>query len=199
MHNNSLLLFKKYAETYFKPNIRVLEIGSTTHNSAYKKLVNDDSITWETLDIKSGPGITYVAKSEYEYNIPDNTFDIIIACQVLEHVRHPWRWFPELARLLKKEGHLISISPVSWPYHEAPVDCWRIYPEGLRALCEDANINPVICYNEALEAPNYFRHRPGRGEVNDKRSAFKYRVLKVLSYFGLPTEISWDAILIAKK
>jgi hypothetical protein len=33
-------------------------------------------------------------------------------------------------------GMSSSVNPVSWVFHEAPVDCWRIYPEGMKALLE---------------------------------------------------------------
>jgi len=29
---------------------------------------------------------------------------------------------------------------VSWPYHEAPVDCYRYYPEGMKSVFEEADL-----------------------------------------------------------
>ncbi|MCX8108553.1 MAG: class I SAM-dependent methyltransferase, partial [Verrucomicrobiae bacterium] len=161
MHDNSLLLFKKYALGYFQPGTRVLEVGGSLVDSKFRACVGDRTIKWETLDIAPRPGVVYVAKSEYDYDLPDATFDVVLACQVLEHVRHPWRWFKELSRLLKSGGHLITISPVSWPYHEAPVDCWRAYPCGLRALCDESGLAPIVCTYESLEALRYWRTFPG--------------------------------------
>ncbi len=39
---------------------------------------------------------------------------------------------------------MITISPVSWHYHESPVDCWRMYPAGARALFQHAGLEPVV-------------------------------------------------------
>ncbi len=40
---------------------------------------------------------------------------------------------------------------MNWPYHEAPVDCWRIYPEGMKALYEEAGLTMVFGVTECLE------------------------------------------------
>ncbi|MFM6270267.1 MAG: hypothetical protein ACKPFA_27785, partial [Dolichospermum sp.] len=92
MHNNSILLFKKYALSYFKPNIHVLEIGPDGFPSTYQSIVNDSSIIWETLDIYESNKLTYTATSEYIFPIQDQTYDIIISAQVIEHIRKPWVW-----------------------------------------------------------------------------------------------------------
>ncbi len=164
MHRNSLLLFEKYAKPYFKSYTRVLEIGPDEYPSAYQRLVNDDTIVWETLEVvppdsdyspySTGEAIsnlTYVAEDEYQFPIEDETFDIVLSGQVLEHVRKPWLWIPELARICRTEGHVITICPLNWPYHEAPVDCWRIYPEGMNSLYEDAGLGMVFGKSESLE------------------------------------------------
>ena len=200
MHDNSRLLFSHYARPYFQPGMRVLEIGTTVYASTYRKIVGADICTWETLDIRAEPGVTHVARGEYEYPIKDGSYDIILAGQVLEHVRHPWRWFKELARLLQAGGHLITISPISFPYHEAPVDCWRIYPVGLNVLCEEAGLESVFCTFESLESRRYLRTIPGRGRVAEsRRSVVKYALYRWMSLFGYPVEVAWDAILIARK
>lgn len=200
MHDNSCLLFNKYALQYFRPGMRVLEIGGTIQDSAYHKLVSHVVLSWETIDIRRSPGVTHVAAGEYQYPLANESFDIIVAGQVLEHIRHPWKWFKELARLLRGGGHLITISPVSWPYHEGPVDCWRIFPSGLHALCEESDLHPVLCTFESIEAFKYMRTIPGRGRVAEsRRSILKYACYRLLSLAGYRVEVAWDAILIARK
>ena len=48
---------------------------------------------------------------------------------------------------------MITIAPVSWPYHEDPVDCWRIYPDGLRALYDEVGLRTELALCEGLEPP----------------------------------------------
>ena len=70
----------------------------------------------------------------------------------MEHVSRIWLWIKELERITKPGGKIILISPISWPYHEAPIDCWRIYPEGMKALINDfTNLNILLCNQETLE------------------------------------------------
>jgi SAM-dependent methyltransferase len=89
--------------------------------------------------------------SEYEIPASADTFDIVMSGQVLEHVRKPWVWMKELARVCVPGGAVLTISPVNWPYHEAPVDCWRVYPEGMRALCEDAGLTVELSVFDNFE------------------------------------------------
>jgi SAM-dependent methyltransferase len=159
MHSNSALLFQKYARPLFKDSMRVLEIAPDGAPSSYQKMAGNGTLQWETLDIDATGFIppealsrlTYVIRDEYHFPIPDNTFDIVVSGQVIEHVKKIWRWMNELARVCKPGGRVITINPVSWEYHACPVDCWRIYPEGMRALHSDAGLNTELAVFESLE------------------------------------------------
>src|SRR3954463_14610157 len=140
MHTNSRLLFEQYAVPWFKPTMRVLEIGPDSFPSTYRQLVRDESLEWHTIDMYDSPKLTYPNSGEYSFPIADESYDVVLSGQVIEHVRKPWLWLPELARVTKVGGLVITINPVSWNYHEAPYDCWRIFPEGMKALCEDSSL-----------------------------------------------------------
>lgn len=197
MHVNSQLLFQKYAVEYFRPGMRVLEIGPDGFPSTYQSLVGNSSLTWDTLDLYADARLTYTTKSEYDFPIPDNTYDLVLSGQVIEHVRKTWLWMPEVSRVCKLGGHVVTINPVSWPYHEAPVDCWRIFPEGMRALYEHASLEVKLSTWESLEARRYRRHIPGRSPEWQPR---KWRIVyRVLGLFGLPVECAYDTITIGRK
>lgn len=151
MHTNSILLFEKYAQTLFKPQMKILEVGPDQHPSTFRNRVSIDPMIWETLDIFYSKDLTYVAQDEYNFPIEDNTYDIVISAQVIEHVKKIWLWTEELCRVCKPGGYVVTINPVSWPYHEAPVDCWRIYPEGMKTLYENAGLIVQLSLLETLE------------------------------------------------
>jgi SAM-dependent methyltransferase len=196
MHRNSGLLFQKYAVPHFKPNMRVLEIGPG-FPSPYQKMVGDDSIKWETIDIRNDPRLTYVAESEYSFPLADNTFDVVLSGQVMEHVRKIWKWMPELARVCEVGGLVITINPVSWPYHEHPYDCWRAFPEGMRALYEDSSLEVIESTFESLESSDNGNRIPGRSlEFQPIASRLRTRLLKA---FGFPVECAFDTITIGRK
>jgi SAM-dependent methyltransferase len=196
MHKNTQLLFKKYALPFFKPGLRVLEIGPDAQPSTFQGILQDTSHVWHTLDIASRNDIplTYRTADEYKFPIPDRSYDVVLSANVIEHVRKIWRWMPELARVTRPRGHIITIAPVSWEYHEAPVDCWRIYPAGMRALCEDAGLRVLLCEWEALGISR-LRRLGGSVQLWQKLSG----VLNLLHWkLKLPWEAAFDIITIAQ-
>ena len=197
MHTNSKLLFTKYATEYFRPNTRILEIGPDRFPSTYRSMVGRDSMAWETLDLYKDERLTFSTESEYEFPIPDNTYDIVLSGQVIEHVRKIWVWMKELSRVCKPGGIVITVNPVSWPYHEAPIDCWRVFPEGMKALYEDSSLEVILSTWESLEVSKSRRRTPGRAaECQPKRLRCAYRLLGLL---GFPVECAFDTITIGRK
>lgn len=199
MHDNSKLLFARYALPLFTAGVRVLEVGPDGTPSTYQAMVKSAlgsaaPTTWDTVDLATRPGMTHRAKNEYEFPIADGSYDLVLSGQVLEHVRKPWRWLPELARVCRAGGHVITISPVSWPYHEAPVDCWRIYPEGLRALHEEARLDVTALHCESLEKNGFLPRWPR--PASDHAPGLGYKLARFLHW---PLERSIDAITIARK
>jgi hypothetical protein len=197
MHLNSELLFLKYAKQYFLPKNRVIEIGPDKFPSTYQEIVKDATVNWDTLDLYQNDNLTYCVKEEYVYPITDNYYDIVLSAQVLEHIRKIWVWIKELARICNKGGYVIIINPVSWIFHEAPIDCWRAYPEGMKALYGEAGLEVVLSVWESLEIPNYRRYIPG---ISLQNRGWKNRVISmILGKFGWPVERSYDTITIGRK
>jgi SAM-dependent methyltransferase len=177
--------------------MRVLEIGPDGFPSTYRKMILHEGIQWDTLDIQDSPHLAYPRSQLYSFPVADDTYDIVVSGQVIEHVAKIWRWMPELARVTRPSGLVITISPLSWPYHEAPIDCWRIYPEGMKALCEDAGLSIETSFCGSLELPTYIRCLPGRSpEYQSRKLRFCFRLLGL---FGFPVEKAFDTITIARK
>ena len=203
MHENSKLLFEKYAKKYFRPGMRVLEIGPDGRISSYQLFFRSEikcwrkSIQWDTVDVYQDPNLTYVAVDEYSFPISDALYDIVLSGNVMEHIRKPWIWIKEVARVCKKEGLVITITPVSWPYHEAPIDCWRVYPEGMKALYEEAGLEVIESTFDSLEVSSYRCSIPGRSPEWQSRS---WRVTsQLLGRLGFPVERAYDTITIGEK
>ncbi len=200
MHLNSELLFRKYARPLFKSHIKVLEVGPDRCNpGVFRSLVENDSVSWETLDMEhSWPGLTYVSLNEYSFPLPDNSFDIVFSSSVIEHVRKVWVWVKELARICKTGGHVITINPVSWPHHAVPVDCWRIYPQGMKALYEEAGLAVQLSLFETLEKAPSRRSLPGRTHEPDRGPLSGIKSL-VKTFLGWPLTHAVDTITIGQK
>ncbi len=162
MHQNSVLLFKKYLKSEFFPGCKVLEIAPIVYPSLYSEEVNDKSIEWFGLDIRTGfigdqTGNPLFVLSEHEFNYPfeDNYFDFVFSDQVIAHVRYPWVWLQELKRITKLGGKILTIGASSWPPCPSPIDCWRIYPDGMRNLNEFAGLETQLSVCESGEFEYY--------------------------------------------
>jgi len=222
MHLNSELLFKKYALPVFKNKIKVLEIGPAGVPSVYQKIVNNETIKWHTIDFESTTYIgastnklTYIINTPYTFPIEDEAYDIVLSGQVIEHVSKPWLWLKELKRVTKTNGTIITINPVSWPYHEAPIDCWRIFPSGIEALADETGLEILMCKFESLELDilkqkcQKLHFVPGRSYKNaydQKILARRIRLEKITNkfpiinkYLSTPIEVAFDCISILKK
>jgi SAM-dependent methyltransferase len=209
MHRNSAMIFEKYAPPFFKKGCSVLEIGADDNPSTYQRIVGEMPARWDSLDI-AGPNEgsnyihaapTYITKSEYNFPIQSDQYDVVLSGNVIEHVRKIWRWMPELARVCKPAGIVITVVPVSWHYHEAPIDCWRIYPEGMMALSEDSGLEVVISEWESVELEAVSRffvtapHSSGRARLQRISGLLNM----VSGKLKLPVQGAFDTITIARK
>lgn len=162
MHRNSWLLFQRHAQGYFHSGDRVLEIGPERIPSAYQLGVGVDVERWDTLDFPTRPGVTIQITDGYHFPVQDNHYDVVLSGQVIYTVPKVWKWVEELVRITRPGGFVITIAPVSWPFAEAPVDCWRIYPDGMRALYEEAGLEVIVAEWGSPELEPIMRKLPRR-------------------------------------
>ena len=114
----------------------VLDVGSMDINGTYKPLFNENW-DYKGLDVAPGKNVDIVGEP-YKYPLADNSFDLVISGQCLEHVEDTHAWTDEVIRVAK--GLIIIVVPCMWDMHMDSVhypgstDCWRVYPDGLRYL-----------------------------------------------------------------
>ena len=89
---------------------------------------------YDIIDVAPTPAATIVADIQRCPAIPDNTYDVIICTQVLEHVANPFLAAAELFRILKPGGRLLLTVPAAYPYHAVPRDYWRFTRDSLELL-----------------------------------------------------------------
>lgn len=116
---------------------RILDFGCA--NKPYKSLfLNSDYVG---IDVK-GKGHKDKEKNADVYfdgdKIPfdEQTFDVVLCTQVLEHVDNVGKSLFEIHRVLRSSGKLFLTIPLVWPEHEKPFDFRRFTSFELRRLLE---------------------------------------------------------------
>lgn len=115
----------------------VLDVGSYDVNGNYREMVTFRGWSYTGLDVTAGPNVDVVAPSPYKFELP-GLYDIVMSGSTMEHVQATWLWVPELVRWLKPGGMLAIVTHWQFPEHRYPVDCWRIMPDGMRFLFDQA-------------------------------------------------------------
>ncbi len=73
----------------------------------------------------------------------DASFDSVLCNAVLEHVQNAERAIRELARVVRKGGHVVVAVPFLQPYHACPGDYRRYTADGLAELGRSAGLEVV--------------------------------------------------------
>jgi hypothetical protein len=85
---------------------------------------------------------TYTAVEYPEFDVCTDkilqNYDLIIAEQVFEHLRYPWRAAINIYGGLRRGGYCLLTTPFLFHIHPTPLDCWRWTPQGMGFLLEDA-------------------------------------------------------------
>ena len=106
----------------------VLDFGSGSQQ--YRSLFENIGIKYIGVDTEGNPDI--LIKSDGKIPLPDQSVDIVISLQVLEHLENVSDYISESARILKSEGILWLTTHGMWHYHPGPTDYFRWTLDGLR-------------------------------------------------------------------
>ena len=79
----------------------------------------------------------------------DESFDVILMTEVLEHLQYPQEALQGIARVLCPNGELILTVPFLWGMHEVPSDYFRFTEFGLARLLRDAGLQLVYFQRRA--------------------------------------------------
>ena len=109
----------------------------------------------------------------------DDSFDMVIATETLEHVRRPWVAMAEIYRVLKPGGIMLQTAPFMWPYHgcQRYSDYWRFSADGWRELCysfRSCLVYPVLF--SSMDVVNQLDKIEDMGDRENVRYATAYMV-----------------------
>lgn len=155
MHDSSYRKMKAFVERYLAQGVgrslQIIDIGgrSVDGGNGYRKLFELEGWNYRVLDLEAGHNVDIVVQDPYNWSaLPSASIDVAVSGQVLEHVEFPWLTIAEVERVLKPGGVMCLIVPSAGPEHRYPLDCWRIYPDGVRALAKQARLEVVEVFTE---------------------------------------------------
>jgi SAM-dependent methyltransferase len=145
MHKSSIDKMKYFMEKYlqdrFTEKLYILDLGSQNIGGSYRSIFNKSEWKYVGLDLEKGDNVDIVLENAYEWNeIESNSVDVLVSGQTLEHIEYFWITVLEIQRILKNNGLCCLIAPSSGYEHRFPVDCWRFYPDGMKAIAKFANL-----------------------------------------------------------
>lgn len=86
---------------------------------------------------------------------PDDSFDIILCTEVLEHVPEPIKVLKEISRLLRPGGRAFITAPLGSGLHQLPFHFYGGYtPEWYKRFCREAGMEAT----EILPNGGFFKH-----------------------------------------
>jgi SAM-dependent methyltransferase len=78
--------------------------------------------------------------------LADDSIDVALATETLEHVPDPAAFLAEAVRVLRPGGELIMTMPFAARWHYIPHDYWRFTPSSLRMLMEQAGFTRIVVH-----------------------------------------------------
>jgi SAM-dependent methyltransferase len=156
MHPSSLKNMRLVRETHLpslQHNIKIVDVGGRGHDltqpwlagqedRSYYDIFRDLTPEYYIADIATGPGVTHVMPGPYTLPFEDNSIDLVVSGQMLEHCKNPFRSVAEMKRVLKSGCYIVLIAPSMGKRHDV-IDCWRFMDDAFKAIAEEVELQVV--------------------------------------------------------
>jgi SAM-dependent methyltransferase len=122
---------------------RVLDYGCA--ESPYRDVLPAGA-DYVGADLPGNENADVTLRADGTVPLEDETFDLILSTQVLEHVEDPGLYLSECRRLLRPGGKVVVTTHGIMYYHKDPVDHWRWTRTGLSKLVASVGLEPTKLY-----------------------------------------------------
>ena len=165
------------AESSLEPPGTVLDVGSSNmefrtviqphiHEFIHKPLI-DCGYKLRFLDIKSDEGIDIkvdLSSSDLPEGIFNETYDLVICCNILEHVKDRDLFIRNLLRFTRRGTMLMLTVPRLYPKHNDPIDTlYRPSIDELADLIQKyVELDILLGEELVISDKSYYQKKPGR-------------------------------------
>jgi len=156
MHLSSLTFIAENISYQEINGKRVLEVGSQDINGSVRCIFNLlNPCEYIGVDMEKGKGVDVVCPSEKLVEMfGENSFDIVVSTEMLEHVLTWKTAVSNLKRVVKPNGCLlVTTRSHGFKYHGYPFDFWRYELEDFQEIFADTQIVKI---EKDFEPPGVF-------------------------------------------
>lgn len=193
---------KKKAPDYIHLSLLLKDIEHAINNYAKGDLLdlgcgNKPYEEWYTPKTNSQTGCDVMQSDKNRVDViclatdlkfDNNTFDTVLATQVLEHVYDHHTMIKESYRVLRSNGTVILTVPFTWELHEEPYDFFRLTKHGLTELFLEAGFEIVYIQSNGGKWAAAFQMF-----INTIYSTFKFKTVrsKILKIIFMELRLTW--------
>jgi SAM-dependent methyltransferase len=139
LRDNITNFIQNLSKLYDNEESLILDVAPETHKGA-KEFFKLSKIKVLDIDPKSNADYILDLCNNNSGVIPDNTFDLILCTEVLEHTNNPFNVVAEIHRILKSGGVAAISTPFNFRIHGPLPDNWRFTVHGLKVLFSEFEI-----------------------------------------------------------
>ena len=154
MHESVMAWVSEVVEKFELADLPTLEVGSLDVNGSVRRYFSGP---YTGLDMRQGPGVDVIGTAD-ALPFPDESYDVVVCTEMLEHDPSPWLSLAEMGRVLRPDGHLILTTRGNGFFeHLEPSDYWRFMPAARPVLLALAGCDPVTLALDP-QVPGVFAH-----------------------------------------
>ena len=147
---------REYLTSRRDEELTIIDLGSCDYNGSYRAIFSHARWRYLGVDLTPGKNVDLVLRDPYYWReLKSESADVLISGQTFEHTEFFWETILEIARVLKPNGLCCLIAPAAGPEHRYPLDCWRIYADGFRALARYAGLEVLHARTQWGDLPGY--------------------------------------------